>query len=131
MQTRKRTQTQTQSRSMGGDRLDRRNPVDAAEIAEYLASIYREEGPRPSRGQRPCGSCGEPVLWLKHARTGRPAPIESRTDAERGNILVDLDAGTYAIIPAGPEREQHRGWLHLNHFVTCPQAKTWRKAGSR
>lgn len=86
-------------------------------------NIYRQE--------RPCGSCGEPVVWLRHSGTGRMAPIEVRIDAERGNVLVDLTAGTYSLVPSAADREQYRGWLHLNHFVTCPQAKTWRKAGSR
>jgi hypothetical protein len=83
------------------------------------------------RRERPCGSCGEPVLWLRHSGTGRMAPIEAKSDAERGNVLVDRAAGTYSLVPSGADRELHRGQLHLNHFVTCSAAKTWRKAGRR
>jgi len=74
-----------------------------------------------------CGSCGEPIYWLKHARTHRPAPIEVKV-SENGNILANPDLGTYCIaLPA--ERITYQKHLHLNHFATCPQARTWAKAG--
>lgn len=68
-------------------------------------------------------------MWLVNEQTGKRAPIESAPD-ERGNILVNLERGTYRILPAD-EHEAHRGWLHLNHFATCPQAKDWARYGKR
>ena len=76
-----------------------------------------------------CGSCGEPIYWLKHVRSGKPAPIEIKTSAN-GNILVDVSHGTYGMaLPA--EKVAYPEHLHLNHFATCPQAKTWARHGGR
>ena len=79
--------------------------------------------------QSTCGSCGEPIIWLKHQRTGKPAPIEAKIDP-MGNILTDVAHGTYCIANA-QERVCYPEQLHLNHFVTCPQAKTWARHGGR
>lgn len=78
---------------------------------------------------KPCGSCGTPVYWLRSVATGKPAPIEVEA-SERGNIAVDLLAGTYSVVPA-PERASQQGPLHLNHFVGCPQRASWAKGGGR
>lgn len=69
-----------------------------------------------------CRSCGTEVLWLTNQNTGRRAPIDAAPSPE-GNIVVDEERGVYRIVPREswalfPER-------HLNHFVTCPQAKKW------
>ena len=77
-----------------------------------------------------CASCGEPIYWLKHARTGKPAPIEVRT-VEKGDILVNLTAGTYGKVTDPVDHETYKTWLHLNHFASCPQAATWKRHGSR
>jgi hypothetical protein len=73
-----------------------------------------------------CGSCGEPVYWLKHDGTGRPAPIEVKTDP-KGNVAISSTC--YHIVPADL-RAKFSG-LHLNHFAHCPQAATWKRHGSR
>lgn len=74
--------------------------------------------------------CNASVLWLKYELTGRPAPIDAEPDpAGNGNVRIDLEAGTYAIV-SGEELEQaHEAGepLHLNHWVTCPAAQS-RKA---
>jgi hypothetical protein len=64
-----------------------------------------------------CRTCGAGILWLVHERTGKTAPIDARVYAD-GNVLVDLDAGTYRIV--APPREAHK-----NHWATCssPPAK--------
>jgi hypothetical protein len=67
---------------------------------------------------KPCGSCGEPIWWLKNTSTGRMAPIEVKT-SERGNCL-DNGNGTYTIVRPGPGQ-------HINHFATCPQAAAWHR----
>jgi hypothetical protein len=77
--------------------------------------------------QGQCGSCGEPVYWLKHQRTGKPAPIEIKTDP-KGNIAADLMFGVY-FMPSN--RASFPDGLHLNHFVHCPQRAVWKKAGRR
>jgi hypothetical protein len=66
------------------------------------------------------------VLWLRHARTGRAAPIDAEP-APTGNIVVS-DDGTYvALNPEQARQTRERGGpLHLNHFVTCPDRKDWK-----
>lgn len=76
-----------------------------------------------------CGSCDEPIYWLKHPITNKPAPIEVAT-SENGNIVVNLTRGDYDLVRA-EERHIHKGFLHLNHFATCPAAKAWAKGGNR
>ena len=74
---------------------------------------------------RECASCGAPIVWLKHERTGRAAPIDAH-ETPGGNIEVNLIAGTYRLVPAVPGVR-----AHTNHFSICPQAPVWHKAGTR
>ncbi len=84
-------------------------------------------------GDKPLGSCRwgtgavpcrAHVFWLKHERTGKTAPIDVEP-TDRGNIEVNLEAGTYRIVPE-PERAERRGSdsLFMNHWVTCPAAQS-------
>lgn len=75
-------------------------------------------------GYSSCKRCKAAVWWLAHASTGKRAPINVMpTEGTRpGNIVVDLDAGTYRIVPSAPG-------LYLSHFATCPAAKTFRRSG--
>jgi hypothetical protein len=66
---------------------------------------------------QPCRTCGAGVLWLKHERTGKVAPIDARVYAD-GNVVVDLDAGTYRIV--APQE------AHKNHLATCGRPPTRR-----
>jgi hypothetical protein len=65
-----------------------------------------------------CRSCGVPVYWLHHARTGNMAPIDIE-EGFGGNITIDLHREEYTIVPKGsaPSGDRHR-----NHFATCPNA---------
>ena len=78
-----------------------------------------------------CRSCQAPVMWLEHATTGKPAPIDAQTSTD-GNI-VTLDGGRYNVLTKG-EREEAmaEGYpLHTNHFATCPQATKWKSTKGR
>lgn len=79
---------------------------------------------RPAEKQH-CRSCKALIYWLRHEATGKTAPVDVAQDAS-GNLLINLDAGTYRNVPAS-ERETHKDWLHLNHFATCPNAPSWHK----
>lgn len=68
-----------------------------------------------------CKSCGRSILWLKHERTGKVAPIDQMATAE-GNILIDEERGTYRILTTHTERAEYIGRLHMPHFATCPFA---------
>jgi hypothetical protein len=73
-----------------------------------------------------CASCEPALYWLKHVRTGNAAPIEVEGGIA-GNIAVDLDAGTWRIVP--PAHRYEYEVLYFNHYAHCPQASAWRKAG--
>lgn len=67
---------------------------------------------------------------LKHERTGHLAPIDAQPLAHGGNIVVDLEAGTYRVLDA-KERQAHyaqspRSGLYRSHFATCPNAPAFR-----
>jgi hypothetical protein len=74
-----------------------------------------------------CRSCQAQVVWLRNTTTGKSAPIDQALVPD-GNIVVDLEAGTYRVL-TGDAREDavDRGDpLHFNHFITCPQAPAWK-----
>lgn len=77
-----------------------------------------------------CQSCGAEILWAVSATTGKRMPVDA-APTPTGN--VDLTRNTHGellatVRPQGghtmfdpPDLE-----LHLSHFVTCPDAATWR-----
>ena len=78
--------------------------------------------------QARCASCNTSIYWLRHERTGTRAPIEVQGGIA-GNIAIDLDAGTWRIVP--PAKRYEYELLYFNHYAHCPQAQVWRKAGGR
>lgn len=74
-----------------------------------------------------CRSCGESIWWLRNDSTGRMAPIEAADPDNRGNVLVDLEAGTYRVLSRGVATPGGRA-LHLNHFARCREAAQWKRA---
>ena len=81
-----------------------------------------------------CNSCNAPIVWLKHAKTGKPAPINAAVDPG-GNIVMYPDKGIYVVASpkemtgfrfAYPDTQ-----FHTNHFSNCPQARTWARHGGR
>ena len=66
-------------------------------------------------------------MMLKHARTGFEAPIvPPKVGGMPGNILVDLERGTYAVVSEAEKAAlslEERARLHLNHFADCPFAQ--------
>jgi hypothetical protein len=78
-----------------------------------------------------CRSCQAPVLWLENTTTGKRAPIDAAPTPD-GNIVV-VDGERYQVI-GGEERQDAIAQgvaLHLNHFVTCPQAPAWKQRGAK
>ncbi len=76
--------------------------------------------------QQTCRSCGAPVLWRKHQRTGKPAPIDAEPNPD-GNVVLLGEERYYVLSPKERETWTSRveGSLHTNHFQTCPQQKLW------
>ena len=67
-----------------------------------------------------CRSCGAPVIWATHARTGRPAPLDAdpRPDGD-----LALTGTTYRHAAPGDPPPRYR-----SHFATCPHGPAWRGA---
>jgi len=82
----------------------------------------------------PCKSCGAPVIWAQTV-AGKAMPVDAEPSEVAGNIALAPYAG---IDPkAAPLRPLAKviPWsarcqftdLRASHFVTCPQAGSWRK----
>lgn len=80
----------------------------------------------------PCKGCGKELYYLRHVNAkpgGRPAPIEVEP-SPNGNVLIDLEAGTWAVV-SRTQRETHApGTLHLNHYANCPNPPPYTNGGS-
>lgn len=75
-----------------------------------------------------CRSCGAHVIWCVNANTGKRAPID-KEPVVGGNIIIRRN-GTYEVVrKAIRESLSADHPLYTNHFMTCPQAKTWHKKG--
>lgn len=73
--------------------------------------------------EQKCRTCGAPVVFLRHIRTGKVAPIET-TPSPDGDVAVGAQ---YMIVPA-LQRDAYRArgeLLYKNHYATCPQARFW------
>jgi hypothetical protein len=91
-------------------------------------------GPVPTRPARvvPCRGCRAPIWKLANDTTRLLGPIEVDPH-ERGNITVDLAAGSYRVL-AGPALAAARAEgrpLHRNHFADCPQADRFHRRPAR
>lgn len=77
-----------------------------------------------------CRSCHAPIVWATASATGKPMPVD-REPSPVGNVmLMGLHrGGCEAIVLAGDKLAAARYGghnLHLNHYVTCPDAAAWR-----
>jgi len=73
-----------------------------------------------------CQKCSTEVRWLRHKKTGNPAPIEA-APSPTGNILVKGDLYRIAT-PEEIEKAKRLGIkLFLNHFASCKFAKSFSK----
>lgn len=70
-----------------------------------------------------CRTCGAPVLWLRHERTQKIAPIE-RDPSPLGNVVVDCSAGTYRLVTVHHDPQTN---YRLNHYARCRDASFWRR----
>ena len=82
--------------------------------------------------------CGKQIVWLKHVRTGTPAPIEYARAADGNVIPLDRDGDPTVIETAVAYRIRKKGepWDHvadgplfISHFANCPKAKQFRDRG--
>lgn len=81
--------------------------------------------------RRQCEKCGKEIIFLKHEKSGKLAPIEVEPQPE-GRFEVDWDSNSYRTI-AGKSKDgslfsqrRHGESYYENHYVTCPEAQFFR-----
>ncbi len=75
-----------------------------------------------------CGSCHAGIVWAVTAANGKRMPVDHEP-SDTGNVLLiaqDYDPPVAVIVPTA-KRHHHEGKLRTSHFVTCPDAGSWRK----
>jgi hypothetical protein len=81
-----------------------------------------------------CSGCGAPLVWAKHPKTQRLAPITAEPKGN-GNILLfraEPNVVSYAVLTpvlAGMIRDLGVP-LRLNHFSDCERAADFKKGGN-
>ena len=75
-----------------------------------------------------CGSCKARVIWGVSLTTGKRMPIDAQVN-KQGNVYLVDDADTFVVLSGSElDKARDRGSdLRLSHFVTCPQAQSWRQ----
>lgn len=74
--------------------------------------------------QSACRSCGAAIVWAVSTSSGKRMPLDAEPTAQ-GNVILDSATEPYsAVVQRGPIAD---GSGHLSHFVTCPNAASWRK----
>lgn len=80
-----------------------------------------------------CASCKAPIIWSLDHKTGKRCPIDAEPLAG-GNIrLTEREHMPPASAVVGAAIDlfdpTDDGVRYYSHFVTCPNAKDWRKRG--
>jgi hypothetical protein len=73
-----------------------------------------------------CRSCSAPIVWALTER-GKRMPVDAEPSADGNIVLIAPDDPRdepVARIAGLADRTEER---HRSHFVTCPQASSWRR----
>lgn len=74
-----------------------------------------------------CKDCHAAIYWLHSAADKtKSMPVNVDMIMGEGNVLADLDAGTYRVLGKQEAAESPTA-LYLSHFATCPNAKARKK----
>lgn len=73
--------------------------------------------------RRQCEKCGAEIVFLRHERTGKLAPVEAAPN-RTGNFVVDWESRTYKTFFELKRPDQD---YYQNHYVTCPSAQFFRQ----
>jgi hypothetical protein len=93
-------------------------PLHVKEVKEVLA---KQKKPF-SNGT--CRACGAPMLWVEMLKSGKKNPLDP-VPVKHGNIIIVGDGKAEAVSknePAAPGE-----LLYVSHYVTCPEAKKFRR----
>jgi hypothetical protein len=76
-----------------------------------------------------CRSCQAPIRWVRTLPKLNRTPLDPNPDPE-GNMWVDHWEGDTPVMGVALNREavpRNVPVTYVTHFVTCPEADTWRK----
>lgn len=75
-----------------------------------------------------CGSCGAPVLFVRTAARGVWQPLDAEPSLE-GNIelVLDEELNVRVAVVRRPGEGTPDTARYLAHFVTCPDARKYRR----
>jgi hypothetical protein len=74
----------------------------------------------------PCRSCQAPVFFVRLSSTRKWMPLDT-TPSDAGNVV--LEDGPREARTLGPEEAAtYKGRRYVTHFMTCPDAKFWRRS---
>ena len=83
-----------------------------------------------SEDRKPCAGCGVEVWWVRHERTGNPAPLVKPPDEMKANIAVYRDDGQ----PVYHIKRKNESFAfsetpleYINHFSDCPKAADFKR----
>ena len=89
--------------------------------------VYNEGQDAP--GESHCQSCGAEITWVRNISTGKRMPLDGHDLAwpriTRTGTGPHDGGQTDAALVELATRDQTEP-MHVSHFSTCPQAKTWR-----
>lgn len=81
-----------------------------------------------------CRSCRAEIVWAIVEKSGRRMPVDRAPDPEKGNVrLLDrftADGTPICVVLSDSELVEARfagERLHLSHFATCPDRRSWRQ----
>lgn len=79
-------------------------------------------------GNGHCRSCSEPIAWYR-TPTGKRMPLDLAPSVD-GNVVVD-DGVAVALSADALADSDPSVPRYVSHFVTCPDAKSWRGNGGQ
>lgn len=86
----------------------------------------------PKRMGYRCRTCGKPIVWAKHQRTGKWMPLETAHFPGAKILVFDGPPITYLIevdqLDFFTDEHNIPNRRTVSHYVTCPKASTHRKA---
>lgn len=72
-----------------------------------------------------CRSCQRPIIWVKMEKSGKSNPLDAQP-GPGGNVAINVD-GTARVLAKDEIAVTDPMSRYVSHFVTCRDAKKFRK----
>jgi len=83
-----------------------------------------------SDDRKPCAGCGVEVWWVRHERTGNPAPLVKPPDEMKANIAVYERDGENVYHTKKKDESfalSEHPLEYINHFADCAKAANFKR----